>query len=241
MLFINEGSDVVSDLTNRFPMRYDEKYNSFKQAKIIKKSHWEQTEKDVVALNEKWSARKTFSKISMWDIFIKLGFVIDPSDTEIYCVSQLTHSLQVVEAMEADGVTDKHILVTGLIHDVGKLLHLMGEEPKNVFCDNGIIGDPTDGVGWDNCCVHWNHDEFGYMRLKDHLPYHISWLIRYHSINPSEYSRYMNSRDRELADKYLNDFQKYDKNFKRMDHIPQVDLDKYRRYVEDIFPEPIDF
>lgn len=243
MLFSNKKSkkNEVFELKNKFPIRYQEKHNSFREAKKIKDLHWKQTKEDVFSLNEKWSNKHVFSNIAMWDIFMNLGLVIDPSDTEMYCVSQITHSLQVVEAMEANGVTDKYILVAGLIHDVGKTLWLAGEEPCNVFCDNGIIGDPIEGSGWDNCCVNWNHDEFAYMRLKDHLPYHISWILRYHSMNPHKYSKYMNSKDIELANKYLKDFQKFDKNFKRMNHIPQVDLEKYRRYIEDIFPSPLDF
>ena len=49
--------------------------------------------------------------------------------------------------------------VAALIHDVGKLLLLTGEDPANVVCTNWPIGEYDDGCGLDQCVFQWNHAE----------------------------------------------------------------------------------
>jgi hypothetical protein len=53
------------------------------------------------------------------------------------------------------------MIITALIHDLGKLLLLTDEDPAHVVCENSPIGDYPSGVGFNNCVFQWNHDEFG--------------------------------------------------------------------------------
>src|ERR1700730_4967142 len=50
----------------------------------------------------------------------------------LYCPSQLTHTLQVLEKLEDAGITDREFLATMLIHDVGKLAAMKGEKWENI-------------------------------------------------------------------------------------------------------------
>ena len=74
-----------------------------------------------------------------------------------------------IDAMEAEGTaTDEWLLVT-LVHDLGKVLLLTGEAPGASSAEQPVsVCAP--GGGLDNCVFQWNHDEFAYSRLKDHLP-----------------------------------------------------------------------
>ena len=143
--------------------------------------------------------------------------------------------------MEEDGIKDPDFIMAGLIHDLGKVLLLTDEKPENIIGGNKPIGEHEEGIGLDNCLFTWNHDEFIYTRLKNYLPYHMSWLIRYHGILIPDCERYMNKRDRELCEKYLVRFQKYDKETKCLYRIPQKGLAGYKDMILSYFPKPIDF
>ncbi len=207
-------------------------------AKIIKIAHWSQKPDQVKELNEKYKT-PVFGMIEPWTILEKLALCIDPTDRELYGVSQWVHTWQVIEAMEKDGVTDEEFLLAGLIHDIGKTLLLTGEKPENIVCDNGVI--ESRGPGLDNCIMHWNHDEFGYVRFKNLVPYHVSWLIRYHSVKITDAIPYMDANDRHLVEKYFNKFKKYDKLTKSIYNLPKVATEKYRMLLEKHLPPKIEF
>jgi hypothetical protein len=106
---------------------------------------------------------------------------------------------------------------------------------------NSPIGDPAPGVGLDQCTFQWNHDEFGWSRLRDHVPDGIAWLVRYHSIDADAVAHLMDERDRDYRARYFDVFTRYDHGTKTPFHLPTVELDSYRELVEDAFPEPIAF
>jgi inositol oxygenase len=137
-----------------------------------------------------------------------LDTLVDDSDPDI-SLSQCEHLLQTAEAIRADGHEDWFVL-TGLIHDLGKVLCLLGEPQWAVvgdtfpvgcafsdrivypefFDDNPDSRDPNlrslCGVYRENCGlrrVHlsWGHDEYLYHVVKDHLPEPALYMIRYHS------------------------------------------------------------
>lgn len=196
-----------------------------------KTDHWTMTPQQVADLQRKY-ADPVWGEVGTWDIFTQLGRVIDPTDRQLYCVSQLVHTYQVYQAMKADGVKDEVYLVTGLVHDLGKLLILAGERPEFVACDNGVIEGPAPECGLHNCVLHWNHDDFGYDRLKHLLPDDMAWLVKYHSINGEQARPFMCKKDRALADRLLADFKKYDKLTKSVFDLPKVDDDEVRRLLE---------
>ena len=210
------------------------------RARPIIERHYAQTRDDVLALQEKYR-EPIFGRVPVADLLERLALCIDEMDADMGCASQLTHSLQVVEGMTADGIEDHDLLITGLIHDVGKVLLTVGEDPANVGGMLSPIGDYDDGVGLDRCVMQWNHDEFGYSRFKDLVPDHVAWLIRYHSIHVDQCERLMDERDRRYARDYLPVFTRYDNGTKSVFRLPETRIDDYRDLIEEYFPDPILF
>ena len=164
----------------------------------VKNFYREQHEKQTVAYNLK--ARndfkfKTRAEMSIWDAMEKLNTLIDESDPDT-SLSQIEHLLQTAEAMRKDG-KPRWMQLTGLIHDLGKLLFFYGAEgqwdvvgdtfPVGCAFDERIIypdtfknnpdygheiygtknGIYTPGCGLDNIMLSWGHDEYLYMVVKD--------------------------------------------------------------------------
>lgn len=208
-------------------------------AKLIHFRHRSQTPEDVKRLNEKYHSKLIFcDPIDIWSAIEKLSMVSDPTDKELYSVSQWVHTLQVIEGMENDGIDDEELFLAAWLHDVGKLLLLTDEDPANVVCDNFVISG-IHKSGLNNCYLNWNHDEWAYMKLKDYVPDNVAWLIRYHSINESCYE-YFDDNDNIYSHKYLKTFKKYDKGTKSIYNIPKVNMDKHRRIIEKYITRPIE-
>ena len=209
------------------------------RARPMIERHYAQTPADVLALKEKYR-EPIFGRVGVVDLIEQVALCIDEMDGDMGCASQLTHTLQVVEAMMSDGIKDHDLLIAGLIHDVGKLLLVVGEDPANVGGMLSPLGDFDEGVGLDQCVLQWNHDEFGYSRFKDHVPDHVAWLIRYHSIHVDMCESLMDERDRRYARDYLPVFTKYDNETKSVFRMPETRAD-YRDLIEEYFPKPIPF
>jgi inositol oxygenase len=137
-----------------------------------------------------------------------LDTLVDDSDPDI-ALSQREHLLQSAEAIRADGHEDWFVL-TGLIHDLGKVLCLFGEPQWAVVGDTFPVGcafsdrivypeffadnpDHADarmqstygayepGCGLRNVHLSWGHDEYLYQVVKDRLPEPALYMIRFHS------------------------------------------------------------
>lgn len=208
--------------------------------RAIAARHEQQSAETVAALNTKYES-PVFGEMRVWDLIQRLAFCIDPIDTRLLNTSQYVHVLQIIDAMEQDNVKEPHWYVAAMLHDLGKLLLLKGEAPENVVCMNAPIGECERGAGLDQVVMQWNHDEYAYMRLKNHVSDEMAWLIRYHSINLTRCEPFMDERDREYRDKYLLTFRKYDFRSKSPFHHPAPDMEKYRQLVEEAIPEPIFF
>ena len=147
-------------------------------------------------------------EMPVWGAMEFLNTLVDDSDPDID-LDQLQHLLQTAEAIRADGHPDWFVL-TGFIHDMGKVLCLFGEPQWAVVGDTFPVGckhsdkivyheffadnpDSTDpryntkyGIYEPNCGlknVHmsWGHDEYLYQMMKDFLPEEALYMIRYHS------------------------------------------------------------
>jgi inositol oxygenase len=147
-------------------------------------------------------------QMGVWEACEYLDTLVDDSDPDID-LSQLQHLLQTSEAIRADGHPDWFVL-TGLIHDLGKVLCLFGEPQWAVvgdtfplgcafsekivyhefFADNPDIQDATlhstcgiyeESCGLANVTMSWGHDEYLYHVVKDYLPESALYMIRYHS------------------------------------------------------------
>jgi hypothetical protein len=209
------------------------KKNKFEKiAKEIHEKHKKQTVDDVNILNEKYKKNNIFDKpIETWLAIEKLAQVSDPTDKQLYTVSQWVHTLQVIEGMENDKVKDEMMYVSGWLHDLGKLLLITNEDPANIVCDNYVIHGQKN-IGLNNCVLNWNHDEFIYLKLKDIIPKDYLWLIRYHSINIKQCSDYFDNYDKKMIEKLLIPFKKYDKQTKSIYNYPKLNLNFYKKIIE---------
>jgi inositol oxygenase len=160
--------------------------------------------KDFLALNRR--------QMSVWEALEYLNTLVDESDPDTD-LSQLDHLLQTAEQIRRDG-HPRWFILTGLMHDLGKILCLYGEPQWAVvgdtfpvgcawsdrivfhqyFADNVDSSEPRyqsrlgvydEGCGLDKVCMSWGHDEYLYHVTKDYLPKEALYMIRYHSFYPA--------------------------------------------------------
>lgn len=163
---------------------------------------------DFVIKKEQEFLRFDKKEMSLWEAVDFLNTLIDDSDPDID-LDQLQHLLQTSEAIRADGHPDWFVL-TGFLHDVGKVLCLFGEPQWAVVGDTFPVGcqfsdkivypeffetntDSSDdrynhkygiyekNCGLNNVKMSWGHDEYLYQIMKDYLPEPALYMIRYHS------------------------------------------------------------
>jgi len=149
--------------------------------------------------------------MSIWEALDYLNTLVDESDPDTD-LSQIEHNLQTAEAIRRDG-HPRWFVLTGFIHDLGKLLCLYGEPQWAVvgdtfpvgcaysdkivfpefFRDNpdsrnsryqSKLGIYSEGCGLGNVDLSWGHDEYLYHVVKDHMPEPALYMIRYHSFYP---------------------------------------------------------
>ncbi len=202
--------------------------------------HERQTLQDVADLRARYR-EPVWGKVDTWQLLTRLGECIDPSDRRLGCVSQLTHSLQVVDSMEAEGIDDPDLLAAGLLHDIGKLLLLTGEDPANVVCMIDLIGPHEPGIGLDASNLRWNHDEFGYTRLVGQVPDAVARLVRYHSIDLEACASVFNDADRAWVASSLRPFVHHDQDSKASFATPRSSLADLRDRLGDRVPATLDF
>jgi inositol oxygenase len=150
--------------------------------------------------------------MGIWQAMEFLNTLVDDSDPDTE-LTQIEHLMQTAEAIRADG-HPRWFIVTGLIHDLGKILCLWGEPQWAVVGDTFPVGcrhsekivfheffrDNPDsavsdyqtecgiyepGCGLDKVHLSWGHDEYLYHVVKDHLPDEGLAMIRYHSFYPA--------------------------------------------------------
>lgn len=149
--------------------------------------------------------------MGIWEALETLESFVDDSDPDTD-LTQIDHALQTAEAIRRDGHPDWMVL-TGLIHDLGKVLFLYGEPQWAVVGDTFPVGcawsekivfhelfeanpdgrDPRfqtpcgvyeEGCGLERVHMSWGHDEYLYHVVKDHLPPEALSIVRYHSFYP---------------------------------------------------------
>jgi inositol oxygenase len=164
--------------------------------------------KEFLSLNRK--------EMGIWEAAEFLNNLVDDSDPDTD-MSQLEHLLQTAEQIRKDG-QPRWMILTGFIHDLGKILCLYGEPQWAVVGDTFPVGcayadsvvfkdffehnpdsreprfqTPTgiyeEGCGLDNVHLSWGHDEYIYHVVKDHLPDEALYMLRYHSFYPAHRER----------------------------------------------------
>ena len=148
------------------------------------------------------------ARMSVFEALAFLDTLVDDSDPDIE-LSQLQHLLQTSEAIREDGHEEWFVL-TGLLHDLGKVLCLFDEPQWAVVGDTFPVGcafsdkivyheyfsanpdtaEPRyqgrhgvyeEGCGLRNVDLSWGHDEYLYQVLESRLPEPALYMIRYHS------------------------------------------------------------
>ncbi|EEH19718.1 hypothetical protein PABG_01977 [Paracoccidioides brasiliensis Pb03] len=124
----------------------DKDKSQFRQYEIVwekvKSFYFEQHEKQTVDFNLKARNEfhsKTRAYMSVWEAMEKLNTLIDDSDPDT-TLTQIEHLLQTAEAIRRDG-KPRWMQLTGLIHDLGKLLYFFGAQGQwDVVGDTFPVG-----------------------------------------------------------------------------------------------------
>ncbi|KAJ7260638.1 DUF706-domain-containing protein [Mycena rebaudengoi] len=187
-----EGSKFDSEKNKAEFRQYEEACDR------VKNFYKEQHEKQTVEFNIKMRVeirKNVRARMGIWEAMEKLNTLVDDSDPDTD-LSQIEHLLQTAEAMRRDGKPD-WMQVTGLVHDLGKLLYIFGSQGQwDVVGDTFVVGckysdkivlpetfvgnpDFSDAVysteygvykpncGLDNVMLSWGHDEYLYHILKE--------------------------------------------------------------------------
>ncbi len=170
-------------------------------------NHRQQTLDFVLAQKANYGQR-TRAEMSIWEAMESLNQLVDDSDPDL-ALPQIVHALQTAEAIRQDG-HPRWFILTGLIHDLGKVLCLFNEPQWAVVGDTNPVGcafsdkivfselfaenpdaqnpklNTPNGIyeaacGLDNVHLSWGHDEYLYQVVKNYLPEEALWMIRYHS------------------------------------------------------------
>ncbi len=150
-------------------------------------------------------------RMSVWEAMDYLNTLVDDSDPDTD-LSQIQHLMQTAEAARREG-RPRWFILSGLVHDLGKILCLFGEPQWAVVGDTFPVGcawsdkvvypqffaaNPdakipeyqtrngiyTEGCGLDNVDLSWGHDEYIYHVCKPYLPEEGLYMLRYHSFYP---------------------------------------------------------
>lgn len=200
-------------------------------------------------------------EMPVWGAVEYLNTLVDDSDPDTD-LDQLQHLMQTSEAIRADGHPDWFVL-TGFLHDLGKVLCLFGEPQWAVVGDTFPVGcqysdkivypeffsanpDYTNpelstkyGVYEPNCGlrnVHmsWGHDEYLYQMMKDYLPEPALYMIRYHSF----YAQHRENAYDHLLDDHDREMFKWVNKFNPYDLYSKVpvppNVKELKPYYEDL-------
>jgi inositol oxygenase len=129
-------------------------FRQYEEAKPqVKNFYLEQHTKQTVAYNLKARNEfrsKTRAEMSIWEAMEKLNTLIDESDPDT-SLTQIEHLLQAAEAMRKDG-KPRWMQVTGLIHDLGKLLYFFDAQGQW-----DVVGDTFPvGCAFDDKIIYGN-------------------------------------------------------------------------------------
>lgn len=213
----------------------------------------EEKEKEFLAFNKK--------EMTIWDAVDFLNTLVDDSDPDTD-LDQLQHLLQTSEAIRADGHPDWFVL-TGFMHDLGKVLCLFGEPQWAVVGDTFPTGckhsdkivypeffdanpdsrDPRyntkfgiyePNCGLDNVKMSWGHDEYIYQMMKNYIPEEGLYMLRYHSF----YAQHRENAYDHLMNAHDHEMFKWVDKFNPYDLYSKVpvttDSKALRPYYEDL-------
>ena len=230
---------------------------------FYKLNHAHQTLEFVEAKKEQY-LKFDHKRMGIWEAIELLDTLVDDSDPDTE-LSQLEHLLQTAEAIREDG-HPRWLILTGLIHDLGKLLCIFGEPQWAVVGDTFPVGcrfsdrivfpeffelnpDSQDeryqtetgiyeeGCGLGRVHLSWGHDEYLYQVVKDHLPLEALYPIRYHSF----YAGHREGAYDHLMDDQDRDMFQWVRRFNPYDLYSKDDnpplVDELRPFYEELVEE----
>ncbi|KAI7883940.1 DUF706-domain-containing protein [Lichtheimia hyalospora FSU 10163] len=213
-------------------------------------------------------AREHYGKLDkavlgIWDVLNQLDNL--EFDKNTVQLQQKVHAFQMAEAMRREGMP-RWMILTGLIHDLGKYLYVLREKQWTVIGDTFPVGCKHDerilfsqffdnnpdsnhpvygtehGIykphcGLTNVYLSFGHDEYMYMVCKDYLPPEALFIIRYHSF----YSCHLEGAYAWLLSQQDMQMMKWVKTFLRYDlysYSEQVpDLNSIKPFYEELIRE----
>ncbi|URE13935.1 inositol oxygenase [Musa troglodytarum] len=251
------GGFVVPD-TNSFGQTFRDYDAESERQKSVEEfyraNHIHQTYDFVKKMREEYGKLDRV-EMSIWECIELLNEFVDESDPDLD-EPQIEHLLQTAEAIRKDYPDEDWLHLTGLIHDLGKvLLHpSFGQLPQWAvhFKENPDYNNPkyntklgvySEGCGLENVLMSFGHDDYMYLVAKENkttLPSAALFAIRYHSFYPlhkhGAYQQLLNEEDRENL-KWLHIFNKYDLYSKSK---VRIDVEEVRPYylslIEKYFP-----
>ena len=230
---------------------------------LYRLNHEKQTLDFVLGKKAEYTPLKK-AKMSIWEAISHLNNLVDDSDPDL-ALPQIIHALQTAEAIRKNG-HPRWFILTGFIHDLGKVLTLFDEPQWAVVGDTNPVGcafsdkivyhelfeanpdskNPKlntklgiyeEGCGLDNVHISWGHDEYLYHVVKDYLPEEALWMIRYHSC----YAIHREGAYDHLLTERDREMMQWVKAFNPFDLYSKVeetpDFEPYRPYYEELVAE----
>jgi len=202
-------------------------------------NHTNQTLHFVLAQKKKYYPLNKM-RMTIWDAMKTLDTIVDESDPDLDN-TQTIHAFQTAERLRKDG-HPRWLILTGLIHDLGKMLIIFNEPQWAVVGDTFPVGCAYFGkiifvdyfannpdmnnrklqtqygiykpnCGLDNVHMSWGHDEYLYQVVKRYLPDEALYIIRYHSF----YAAHKENAYDYLMDDYDRSMMKWVKLFSEYD------------------------
>jgi inositol oxygenase len=205
--------DWEESLASRYPEKPKEAFRDYRAEarasvkEFYRQNHRHQTLDFVRAKKQQYLPLRQ-RQMSVWEAMEFLNTLVDDSDPDTD-LGQIEHLLQTAEAIRADG-HPRWFVLTGLIHDLGKILCLFGEPQWCVvgdtfplgcafsekivfpefFAENADSANPayqsacgiySPRCGLDQVQLSWGHDEYLYQVTRAYLPEPALYMIRYHS------------------------------------------------------------
>lgn len=199
------------------PDRKKEEFRVFDESspevvkQFYRENHAKQTYDLVMAKNAEYQPLKK-GRMGIWEAMERLEALVDDSDPDTD-LTQMEHNLQTAEAIRKAG-HPRWMILTGFIHDLGKVLCLYGEPQWAVVGDTFPVGcawsdkivfpqyfaaNPDskrpelqtplgvyrENAGLSNVHLSWGHDEYLYLVTRKYLPEPAQYMIRYHSFYPA--------------------------------------------------------
>lgn len=232
-------------------------------AEFYRQNHTQQTV-DFVLAREKEYGALTRGRRSIQEAAAYLNTLVDESDPDTD-LSQIEHLLQTSEAIRKDE-HPRWFILTGFLHDLGKVLCLYGEPQWAVVGDTFPVG-----CAWSNeiifhdyfaqnpdaqvpeyqtqCGIYeprcglakihmsWGHDEYIYRVVKDYLPEPALYMLRYHSF----YAAHRHGAYRHLMSDHDEEMFAWVQKFNPYDlyskGAPKPIVNELRPYYEDLIAE----